>query len=282
MKQRIQKLLATLGHGSRRDVERWIVEGRLRVNGKPAEPGLHIDTDDRVELDGRRLSLKGDGEVRVLAYRKRTGQVVTRRDPQGRPTVFRKLPKVTGGRWIAVGRLDINTAGLLLMTTSGELARRLMHPSHAVEREYAVRVHGPVTDDVRERLCRGVLLEDGEARFDRLVDAGGTGSNHWYHVTLREGRNRVVRRLWESQGLEVSRLIRVRYGPVVLRGIPDGGCRELEPEEVAELMALVGLAAPEAPKPPRAGGRAAAARGARTAPRGAAPLNRRRGSRSGR
>lgn len=264
MKERIQKVLAAVGHGSRRDVERWIVEGRLSVNGQPAEPGVKVDQSDTIRLDGRPLSLRGDGEVRVLAYRKRVGQVVTRRDPQDRPTVFKKLPRITGARWIAVGRLDINTSGLLLMTTSGELAKRLMHPSHGIEREYAVRVHGRVDDAMLDRLRRGVELDDGMAAFDRLSPGGGEGSNQWYTVQLHEGRNRVVRRLWESQGVEVSRLIRVRFGPVEMRGIKDGGYRELAPEEVAMLTEMVGLQDETGRKP---------ARGAGKAPRRKAPVS---------
>lgn len=248
-------MLAAVGHGSRRDVERWITEGRLKVNGELAEPGIKVDLRDKVQLDGRPLSLRGDGEVRVLAYRKRVGQVVTRRDPQNRPTVFRKLPRITGARWIAVGRLDINTSGLLLMTTSGELAKRLMHPSHGIEREYAVRIHGRVDDDMLKRLRDGVTLDDGPAAFDRLSHGGGERSNQWYQVQLREGRNRMVRRLWESQGVEVSRLIRVRFGPIELRGIKDGGHRELDADEVAALLALVGMSAPKPTRTPGIKGR---------------------------
>ena len=259
MKERIQKLLAQTGHGSRRLVEQWIVDGRLMVNGEPAELGLKVDQSDVIELDGRKLNTKADDRVRVLAFRKRVGQIVTRRDPERRPTVFRKLPHLTGSRWIAVGRLDINTSGLLLLTTGGELARRLMHPQYQLDREYAVRVHGPVTEDVLERLRKGVELDDGPAKFDRLVEAPGpaTGANRWYHVTLREGRNRIVRRLWESQDCEVSRLLRVRYGPIEVSGIKDGSYRELEADEVTALCALVGLDASnqETGKPPGGRGR---------------------------
>lgn len=259
MKQRIHKLLAASGHGSRRQIEAMIAAGRVTVNGQPARPGQPVDARDRIAIDGRPLRLAVDEAVRVLAYRKRVGELVTRSDPQGRPTVFRRLPRLAGARWIAVGRLDINTSGLLLLTTSGELARRLMHPRWAIAREYAVRVHGAVDEEILARLREGVALEDGIARFDAIADAGGRGSNHWYHVVLREGRNRVVRRLWESQGVQVSRLIRVRYGPVLLRGIRDGSYRELDEDEVAALMGLVGLSAPS-PRAPQRRGRGRSAR----------------------
>lgn len=249
MKERLHKLLAQAGVGSRRLAEQWITDGRVTVNGEPAVLGQKVDASDKIHLDGRRLSLETDDTVRVLAFRKRAGQVVTRHDPERRPTVFRKLPKLRGSRWIAVGRLDLNTSGVLLMTTSGELAKRLMHPSHQLDREYAVRVLGAVDDAMLERLRKGVVLEDGPAKFDRVVpaaDAGeGSPSNRWFNVTVREGRNRIVRRLWESQECQVSRLIRVRYGPVVLRGIRDGGYRELNPDEVAALCELVQWAPPK-------------------------------------
>ena len=241
--ERLQKFLAGAGIGSRRLVEQWIAEGRVTVDGAPAILGQKVSGEEKIQLDGRRLDLRRDDTVRVLAFRKRAGQLVTRHDPERRPTVFRKLPKLRGSRWIAVGRLDLNTSGMLLMTTSGELARRLMHPKYQLDREYAVRVLGPVDDAMLERLRKGVELEDGLARFDRVVAASESGedspSNRWFNVTVREGRNRIVRRLWESQDCQVSRLIRVRYGPVVMRGIRDGSYRELDPAEVEALCAMV-------------------------------------------
>lgn len=188
---------------------------------------------------------------RVLVYHKPAGEVVTRRDPEGRPTIFPQLPKLAVGRWIAVGRLDINTQGLLLVTNHGELANRLMHPSTEVEREYAVRILGNVTDDMVERLKQGLELEDGKAHFDDVTFSGGEGVNKWYHVTVKEGRNRLVRRLWESQGVTVSRLIRVRYGPVQL---PDGlkaqRFHELDEQELQTVLEFVGLSKPEPTTPP--------------------------------
>jgi 23S rRNA pseudouridine2605 synthase len=260
MKERIQKVLAAAGVASRRRVEELISEGRITVNGRPATLGQKIGPRDRVLVDGKGVAIgKAKEPLRVLAYKKRTGEVVTREDPEGRRTVFRKLPELDGGRWIAIGRLDLNTSGLLLFTNSGELARRLMHPSFEIEREYAVRVLGEVDAAMLERLVRGVRLEDGPGRFEKVwrvdgppqSDGGEAGdaalaqsgrANRWFHVVVRQGRNRLVRRLWESQRCQVSRLIRVRYGPVELgRGIRSSGYRELEPREVRELLRSVGL-----------------------------------------
>jgi len=243
--ERLQKLLARAGYGSRRQVEAMIRAGRLRVNGELATVGVHAGRNDDVRLDGRRLNLARRLNVRcrVLAYKKHVDQVVTRRDPEGRPTVFRKLPKLTGGRWLAVGRLDVNTSGLLLMTTDGELKRRLEHPSYELEREYAVRVHGQVDAAMLERLRNGVELEDGMARFEWIGEHDNDGAtNRWFNVIVRQGRNRVVRRLWESQGVTVSRLMRVRFGPVMLPGgVKAGHGQELKPREVTQLAALVDL-----------------------------------------
>lgn len=243
--ERLQKLLARAGYGSRRQIEDMIRAERLRVNGKLATLGDHAGRDDDVRLDGRRLNLvkRLDVRCRVLAYKKHVDQVVTRRDPEGRPTVFRKLPKLTGGRWLAVGRLDVNTSGLLLMTTDGELARRLELPSCGLEREYAVRVHGQVDAAMLERLRVGVELEDGVARFEWIGEHKHDGStNRWFNVIVCQGRNRIVRRLWESQGVTVSRLMRVRFGPVELPGgIKAGRGQELRPREVTKLAALVDL-----------------------------------------
>lgn len=261
MTERIQKLLATAGIASRRAIEDMITEGRITVNGRPAEIGQKIDHDDKVRVDNRLVALtRKAGPVRVILFRKKTGELVTRDDPDGRRTVFRKLPELETGRWIAVGRLDINTSGLLLMTTDGELARRLTHPSFEITRVYAVRVLGELTEELRRKLLSGVELEDGIAKAEAIrsadppdaEDAEGA-ANRWFEVTMREGRNRIVRRLFESQGLQVSRLIRIAYGPVELgRGIKAGGYREATPEELAALMEAVKLELPAADKPKRA------------------------------
>jgi len=251
---RIQKVLADAGVASRRAVERMIEEGRIRVNGLPATAGQKIGIKDRIEVDGRGVRLPRTTEsTRVLLYKKQVGEMVTRDDPEGRKTVFRKLPKLESGRWIAVGRLDINTSGLLLLTNDGELARRLTHPSFELQREYAVRVLGEINDDTIERLKKGVRLEDGMAHFDDVVpgdNEDGEGANQWYRVTLREGRNREVRRLFESQRLQVSRLIRVRYGPIELgRGVKSSGYRDLLPEELKALRESVGMDEPTRKRP---------------------------------
>jgi 23S rRNA pseudouridine2605 synthase len=216
--ERIQKVLSRGGIGSRREIERWISEGRLKINGKPVGLGDRLREGDRLFLNDRIVNWEKFVEqpTRVLLYHKPVGEVVTRRDPEGRPVVFTQLPKLAVSRWIAVGRLDINTSGLLLVTNNGELANRLMHPSTQVEREYAVRILGEVSDATLARLKEGVELEDGMAKFDDIQFAGGEGANKWYNVIVAEGRNRLVRRLWESQQVVVSRLMRVRYGPVVL------------------------------------------------------------------
>ncbi len=246
MSERLHKLLASAGFGSRREIERWIEEGRVTVNGVIAKLGDSASAEDDISIDGRRLPTRQITAAprRVIAYYKPEGEITTRNDPEGRPTIFENLPRLTQGRWIAVGRLDINTSGLLLLTTDGELANRLMHPSHAVQREYAARVLGEVDAEVLKTLLRGVELEDGPARFESITDAGGPGANHWYHVTLSEGRNREVRRLWETQGVKVSRLIRVRYGPLTLpRRLRPGRWQDLTAEELAQLLELVGLPA---------------------------------------
>lgn len=216
--ERIQKVLARGGVGSRREIERWIEEGRVMLNGAVAALGARLQGGDTLQINGRYVDWqKFDRQpTRVLLYHKPTGEVVTRRDPEGRPVIFTQLPKLMAARWIAVGRLDINTSGLLLVTNNGELANRLMHPKTQIEREYAVRILGEVSEATIEKLKQGVELEDGLAKFNDVRFYAGEGANKWYYVTVSEGRNRLVRRLWESQQVVVSRLMRVRYGPVVL------------------------------------------------------------------
>jgi 23S rRNA pseudouridine2605 synthase len=242
--ERLQKVLANAGFGSRRQVEAWIRDGRVLVNGRVAELGQRVRAHDRIRLGKRefRVPAAPRTALKVIAYNKPEGELVTRRDPEGRRTVFQRLPPLRSGRWIAVGRLDINTSGLLLLTNDGELANRLMHPAQEVEREYAVRVLGEVSPEDLARLLSGVPLDDGVARFERLEEAGGSGANRWYHVMLREGRQREVRRLWEAAGYRVSRLIRIRYGNVALGPrLFAGRWRYLEPVEVRELVARAGL-----------------------------------------
>ncbi len=210
--ERIQKLLAHHGVASRRQVDAMLQQGRITVDGKTAGPGDQISGREKIALDGKLIRLaRFDARPRLLMYHKPIGEVCTRADPQGRPDVFRNLPHLAQGRWVSIGRLDINTSGLILFTNQGELANRLMHPSYEIEREYAVRVHGSVSTEMLARLRQGVELDDGRARFEDIIDSGGEGSNHWYHVILKEGKNREVRRLWQAVGVEVSRLVRVRY-----------------------------------------------------------------------
>ncbi|WP_219064529.1 23S rRNA pseudouridine(2605) synthase RluB [Pseudomonas sp. UMAB-08] len=243
--EKLQKVLARIGVGSRRDVEAWISQGRIKVNGKDATLGQRVDLHDAIAIDGRVIKREETAESvrRVILYNKPDGEICTRDDPEGRPTVFDRLPRPKEGRWVNIGRLDINTTGLLMFTTDGELANRLMHPSFEMDREYAVRVRGEVDDDMLLRLKTSVVLEDGPARFTDIKQApGGEGFNHWYHCVVMEGRNREVRRLWESQGLVVSRLKRVRYGPVFLNSdLPMGRWREMSQYEVDVLSAEVGL-----------------------------------------
>jgi 23S rRNA pseudouridine2605 synthase len=217
LSERLQKIMAAAGLGSRRSLEQRIKGGEVLINGKPAGLGQTASVGDRIGFEGKEWKVVDlAGAQRSLVYNKPTGEVTTRSDPQGRPTVFDRLPKIQGARWIAVGRLDINTSGLLLMTTDGELANAMMHPSNQVDREYACRIFGEVDAEKLANLRKGVMLEDGLAHFSDIQAAGGDESNRWYHVTLLEGRNREVRRLWASQDVMVSRLKRVRYGAVFL------------------------------------------------------------------
>ncbi|HDL6277737.1 TPA: 23S rRNA pseudouridine(2605) synthase RluB [Mannheimia haemolytica] len=244
--EKLQKILARAGQGSRRELEEIIAAGRVSVDGKMATLGdrVQVSSSTKIRIDGHLVNLMpAQKEIcRVLMYYKPEGELCTRSDPEGRSTVFDRLPRLSGARWIAVGRLDINTSGLLLFTTDGELANRLMHPSREVEREYSVRVFGNIDDAMLQRLRKGVQLEDGPANFKQIKVVGGTGLNQWFDVTLTEGRNREVRRLWESQGVEVSRLIRIRYGNIKLdKGLPRGGWEEMGLEQVNYLRELVGL-----------------------------------------
>jgi len=243
MTERVQKLLAVAGVASRRELERWITEGRITVNGVTAKLGDKASPEDDIRVDGRKVKTEEAGQsTRIIVYNKPLGEVCTRSDPEGRPTVFDHLPKTKGERWVNVGRLDINTSGLLLFTTDGTLANKLMHPSGGVDREYAVRVRGEVDDDMIARLKAGVQLEDGISRFTDVQFFDGEGQNKWFHVVLMEGKNREVRRLWESQGVTVSRLKRVRYGCVFLPArIPVGTWVEMNQREANDLYDLVRL-----------------------------------------
>ncbi len=244
MSEKLQKVLARAGLGSRRELEKWISAGRISVDGKIASLGDRVIETTKIRIDGKPLTLKKESEIRrrVLIYNKPVGELCTRNDPKGRPTVFERLPNLRQGRWVAIGRLDYNTSGLLLFTNDGEMANRMMHPSSAVEREYAVRIHGEVNEQMLQRLQQGVTLEDGIAAFNTIKAAGGEGTNQWFHVTLKEGKNREVRRLWESQDVEVSRLIRVRYGDVSLpRSVHRGTWAEMPDNEVNALSVSVNL-----------------------------------------
>ncbi|MEH6550843.1 MAG: 23S rRNA pseudouridine(2605) synthase RluB [Pseudomonadales bacterium] len=242
MSEKLQKVLATAGKGSRREMERWISEGRVSVNGKLATLGDRVIETDKILLDGRPVKRPDpkSHRNRILIYNKPEGEIVTRKDPEGRKTVFDRLPRLEGERWISVGRLDFNTSGLLLFTNDGELANALMHPSRQVDREYLCRVMGEVDDAMLARLREGVALEDGVAKFNTVGLRGGEGINRWYHVTLTQGRNKEVRRLWESQGVLVNRLKRVRYGNVIIPSfLAEGKWVEMDPKARNEVYKLV-------------------------------------------
>ncbi|MGA7180733.1 MAG: pseudouridine synthase [Thiobacillaceae bacterium] len=251
---KLQKALADAGLGSRRDMEEWIAQGRVSVNGETATTGLRVTSKDIIKLSGRRIYLRPAAEkrIRVLIYHKPEGEIVSHDDPGGRTTVFASLPRIRGAKWLAVGRLDLNTEGLLLFTTSGELANRLTHPSFEVEREYAIRVLGELTPDLSTQLLSGVQLDDGPARFESLVEAGGEGANRWWKGVIKEGRNREVRRLIEAVGLKVSRLIRTRFGLVSLPPqLRRGQIHELDDRAITQLTQWAGIAAPARTNRPR-------------------------------
>lgn len=245
---KLQKVLAHSGLGSRREMESWIESGRVSIDGKIATLGSRVLNTQTIRVDGRVISTASLKPSRkILVYHKPEGEVCTRSDPKGRPTVFDHLPRIKGGRWISVGRLDFNTSGLLLFTNDGELANLLMHPSYGIEREYAVRVAGDATPKKINALKEGVELEDGFAKFQSIRDGGGEGTNHWFNVVLTEGRNREVRRMWEHVGLKVSRLMRVRFGMLTLsRKIKPGKWMPLPENETREILGLVGLASESA------------------------------------
>ncbi len=244
--EKLQKVLAQAGLGSRRAMEEWIASGRVTVNGEPATLGMRVVDGDLVKADRQTIRIgERTHAARVLLYHKPEGEIVSRDDPENRSSVFDKLPKLRGQKWVAIGRLDFNTSGLLIFTTSGELANRLMHPRFEVEREYAVRVQGKMTDTQMDMvLKKGVELDDGLVRFEKLEDQGGEGFNHWYRVILKEGRNRVVRRTFDALGLPVSRLMRIRFGKINLPPrLKRGMTAELSVEEVAQILDWVGLEA---------------------------------------
>ena len=244
MSEKLQKVLARAGFGSRREIEVWIGKGRVKVNGRVAVIGDRVEDTDKIIVDGKKLVTpsRHRKDRRILLYNKPENEICTRKDPEGRPTVFDKLPVVKRGRWISIGRLDINTSGLLLFTSDGELANKLAHPSSQIEREYAVRVMGQVTSDMIQRMHKGLLIDGHLCRFTDIQYFAGKGINRWYHVVTMDGRNREVRKLWESQGLKVSRLKRVRFGPIFIpSAVKRGQFQELSGNEVDKLLRLVEL-----------------------------------------
>ncbi|GAB2191690.1 23S rRNA pseudouridine(2605) synthase RluB [Sessilibacter sp. MAH2] len=244
--EKIQKVLARAGLGSRREMERAIVDGLVTVNGRPAQLGDRVSDSDKLQFRGKLVSSNNEkSPLRVLLYNKPEGEICSKSDPEGRRTVYDRLPRLSQGRWISVGRLDFNTSGLLLFTNDGELANKLMHPSSVIDREYLVRIQGDVDDDMKARLLSGVLLDDGVAKFTDVVDGAGEGRNRWFYCVVMEGRNREVRRLWESQGVKVSRLKRVRYGNIFIPShVRVGQWIELLPKEVADLCLTAGIEPP--------------------------------------
>lgn len=264
---KLHKVLAQAGMGSRLEMEQLILEGRISVNNEPAHIGQRIQYGDQIRVNGKPIRVRiSPPPARVIAYHKPAGEIVSHDDPQNRPTVFRKLPRLQHGKWQSVGRLDLNTEGLLLLTSSGELANRLMHPRFGLQREYAVRVLGALSAQEKQKLLAGVQLDDGPAQFASIEDVGGEGANCWYRVTISEGRNREVRRMMESVGHAVSRLIRIRYGAMVLpHGLRRGQWMELDAADIAALTRAAGLDAGRA-SPVRQPGRADSATGARNRP----------------
>ncbi len=246
---RVHKLLAEAGFGSRRDMEKLVQNGRVTVNGEVANQGMQVRAEDRIKVDGKPIRLNFEQELpQILLYHKPEGEIVSQDDPEGRVSVFDKLPKLRKGKWISIGRLDINTSGLLIFTTSGALANYFMHPRYEVEREYAVRVFGELTETQISQLTEGIQLDDGPASFDRIYKQGGEGANNWYQVMLKEGRNREVRRLFEALELQVSRLMRVRFGPVSLPSrVRRGKMLKMEQKEVVSLLEWAGMAVPHGP-----------------------------------
>ena len=243
MSERLQKVLANLGLGSRRAMEDWIREGRISVNGTVATLGTTVDGSEKILVDGKPVKLDDSPLVRrIIAYYKPVGEVTSRNDPEGRPTIFNSLPPIKNGRWISIGRLDINTQGLLLLTNDGEFANKMMHPSSEIEREYAVRVLGTLTEEMVTAMTEGVEFEDGMSKFDQILYSGGEGANIWFHVILKGGKNREVRRLWESQGLTVSRLIRVRYGSFTLpKSLRPGQSIDLDIDQTKAILEDAGM-----------------------------------------
>jgi len=254
MAERLQKWLANRGLASRRELESWITAGRITVNGQVAELGCKVTGRETIRVDGHLFEAgeEAAAQPRTILYHKPIGEICTRTDPQGRPTVFERLPPLRAQRWISVGRLDVQTSGLLIFTTDGELAHRLMHPSAGLQREYAARVQGALSEDAAPRLAAGIELDDGPARFRRIEETGGEGSNHWYRIVVDEGRNRLVRRMFEAVGGRVSRLIRVRFGPLELsRDLPRGKHRLLRKGELSALYRAVRLQPPVDVGPPK-------------------------------